>query len=417
MAADAAEIREERAARRCERGVDGFPFRRRALRDQECGEVRRALVDLSRLAGKDARHERVRADGVRIVDPRGEEGLVKLRAECVEGRGVLREFRHALAARGQRGIGVARGAAELGEEQPPLAPPVALIRRRVARECHRRHGLAGKLLRRPHQPHKGVAGRRARVFREEFVPTLVELHRGAVGHGLAIDRERELPLHLRAEGVIGAQRGEDLALPFRGERAGLQEWRGGLAGGDVERDEAGAARVARAARGEAEREARRGFRRRVFRVCGERKKDGEEEAGDHGGGGFFMAMPRSPQALGSTCVRHAGSGVCCQPPLAPFGLPSAGCHAPLGSPERALKGCLPLPTPRRSGAATSADVAAALCRRSSLQIPRRFRKFVPAGRRNQHPGRVCSPEKYGSGALTSPRRCRSCRARTRGPRR
>ena len=81
---------------------------------------------------------------------------------------------------------------------------------------------------------------------------------------------------------------------------------------------------------------------------------------------------------------------------------SAGCLAPLGPPKRTLKSEITLPTPRRSGAATSADVAAALCRRCSLAsyaMVLEVRPGEPSGARQPAEG---SPQGGSGGCQQTP---------------
>ena len=77
MAGDAAQVSEEGAALRGELEVDGACLGRRSLREHG-GEVSRFLVGIG--SSEDLRHQRVRTDGVRVVDPVGEEGCLEFRA-------------------------------------------------------------------------------------------------------------------------------------------------------------------------------------------------------------------------------------------------------------------------------------------------------------------------------------------------
>ena len=152
VAGDAAEIGKERAALREERRVERFGLGRFALCHEICREVRRALVDLAGFAaGEDARHERVRADGVRVSDPRGQPGLAELRPQLPEHRRVLRQLRHPFAFRRDEARAVvAGGAAELREMQPRRAQTLAGEERpgaRVVLESGRRHRLPREFLR------------------------------------------------------------------------------------------------------------------------------------------------------------------------------------------------------------------------------------------------------------------------------
>ena len=99
VARDAAEIGEERTA---ERGV--FGSRRGFVAfsdgDEDCREIGSTLIDLIfRPVDEDPRHERVRANAVRIIDPMREEVLIKSRAHFTEDRCGLLQLGHAFTAR------------------------------------------------------------------------------------------------------------------------------------------------------------------------------------------------------------------------------------------------------------------------------------------------------------------------------
>ena len=114
VAGDAAEVGEEFAALWGELEVDRASLRRGALREHG-GEVSGLLFGAS--TGEDLGHQRMRADGVRVMDPVGEEGRLEFRAELGEQRGDLAMFRHAGSLGGQeRGVGVAGGTVHLCEE-------------------------------------------------------------------------------------------------------------------------------------------------------------------------------------------------------------------------------------------------------------------------------------------------------------
>ena len=240
VATDAAEVGEERASRGDLRGVELAGGRRRALR-QHRGDVGRLLRGVG--PGHRLGHQRARADGLRVVDPVGEEVLVVPVAQFRQHRRVLAQLRHARAlGRNLRGVGMAGRAIQLGEEQATLAHAGRGefgLRGRV-REDRRRDRLGQEVLRRPGEPDERVALRGARQFGDEGVLALVERDRaggGAVEQRLSVEAQLEAAGVLRREGEGAAHRREDAAFPLGDERTRREEGGGCLTRGHVEREE------------------------------------------------------------------------------------------------------------------------------------------------------------------------------------
>ena len=202
MAGDAAEVGEERAAG-CGEVFLLVAFHRLGSLREHRGDVRGFLEGVG--SREDLRHQRVRADGVRIGDPFGDEFRTIFRAEVGEQRRVLAEFRHARALGGhQRGVGVAGGAVELREEQAAFAAlrgRVEVLVRGV-RQDRGRDGLEREVFRGPAEADESVALVRAGDLGDDVVRALVELDgldARAVEERLAVEAQLELA------GGFGAQ--------------------------------------------------------------------------------------------------------------------------------------------------------------------------------------------------------------------
>ena len=82
--------------------------------------VRRLLGRVG--SGQDLGHQRVRPEGLRVMDPLREEVRVEAAAEVRQHRRVLAKFRHARPlGRELGGVGVAGRAVQLGEKQATFA--------------------------------------------------------------------------------------------------------------------------------------------------------------------------------------------------------------------------------------------------------------------------------------------------------
>ena len=195
VAGDAAEVGEEFAALRGELEVDRAGLRRRALR-----EHRREIGGLlgGARSGQRLGHQRMRTDGMRIMDPVGEEGRLELRAELSEQRRVLAVLRHAGAFRRYAGgVSVAGRAVQLREEQAAFATLRGDVEFLVGRmrEERRRDRFEREIFRRPVQACERIAFRRADDLGHEAVWPLVELHgldARTVEQRLAVEAELEL---------------------------------------------------------------------------------------------------------------------------------------------------------------------------------------------------------------------------------
>ena len=308
VAGDATEVGEEFAALRGELEVDRAGLGGRALREhrREIGGLLGGVRTGQRLG-----HQRMRADGVRVVDPVSEEGALELRAELGKKRRVLAVLWHARAFRGQaRGVGMAGRAVHLREEQAAFTALGGEVEVFVGgvREARRRDGLERKIFRRPAQARERVALRRAGDLGHETIQALVELDgldAGAVEQRLAVEAELELAGSLDREFEGAAHRRLQVAFPLRGERTDRQERRRRLARGHVEREEAVRADVALARGGEGDLQARE-----ILGGEGGREGRGEqaEEAAEtHGGGTLPLGgIPAVRQAPNKKARREPG---------------------------------------------------------------------------------------------------------------
>ena len=237
------------------------------LRGQESGDG--VGIGLGIRAVERAGHVGGGALGFGIKNPRGEPGVVATRADALEVGGVHRQLGR--AGGGGRGGRVAFGAAVLEEKVASGANGGGLGERGVGGVVGEERGGDGfpeEAFFGPLHTHEGVAAVGAGEGGFERVGTFAEAH-GLAGGGEfravgggdledvgAVDFEfKGAAQDFGAELEITAEVGIERAGPGRGEFAGGQQGRDGLAGGDVEPEVRRDGGVGRRAAGVGEEEA------------------------------------------------------------------------------------------------------------------------------------------------------------------